>query len=415
MKKLIALLILMAHRHCLGQEQATVRQMHVPAGYENLMWMSLSGDGRLATGTCTTSVPSESIAILWDTDTGDGAVLSPEVGHAIAFGISSDGSVVVGSVHDAQANSQLAALWRNGVLQVLGLPGSTMWANASGCSSDGSVVFGDAYDEVLSSSPNPHGWIWRAGRFIELPTLPGTSGVLPTSMSADGLTVVGYSLADARHTYGVRWSRGRPEALAPPGEGFEPLGLSADGQIAVGVGDVGNDVEPLMWRSGSGLEGFHSSPRYGVFEAIGVSAAGDVVLFSGIDQEYGSAIFWTRAGGVRGLSSTLNQLGVGAWDLEPFAISANGRSFACHGTHFNGQEWEDYGPLVATLPPEQICYANCDVSTTPPFLNIADFTCFLQRFAQGDDYANCDQSTTPPLLNVADFTCFLQKFAAGCQ
>jgi hypothetical protein len=29
-------------------------------------------------------------------------------------------------------------------------------------------------------------------------------------------------------------------------------------------------------------------------------------------------------------------------------------------------------------------------------------------------YANCDGSTTAPVLNVADFTCFLQKYAAGC-
>ncbi len=60
------------------------------------------------------------------------------------------------------------------------------------------------------------------------------------------------------------------------------------------------------------------------------------------------------------------------------------------------------------------CYANCDGSTTAPVLNIADFTCFLNRFAAEESYANCDQSTTPPVLNVADFTCFLQRFAAGC-
>jgi hypothetical protein len=45
---------------------------------------------------------------------------------------------------------------------------------------------------------------------------------------------------------------------------------------------------------------------------------------------------------------------------------------------------------------------------------VADFTCFLQRYAAGDPYANCDQSTTPPVLNVGDFTCFLQSYAAGC-
>jgi hypothetical protein len=60
------------------------------------------------------------------------------------------------------------------------------------------------------------------------------------------------------------------------------------------------------------------------------------------------------------------------------------------------------------------CYANCDGSTTAPVLNVADFTCFLQKYAAQDPYANCDGSTTPPVLNVADFTCFLQKYAAGC-
>jgi hypothetical protein len=27
-------------------------------------------------------------------------------------------------------------------------------------------------------------------------------------------------------------------------------------------------------------------------------------------------------------------------------------------------------------------------------LNVADFACFLNRFASGDSYANCDNSTT---------------------
>ena len=60
------------------------------------------------------------------------------------------------------------------------------------------------------------------------------------------------------------------------------------------------------------------------------------------------------------------------------------------------------------------CYPNCDGSTTVPFLNVADFTCFLQKYAAGDNYANCDGSAVAPTLNVADFTCFLTKYAAGC-
>jgi hypothetical protein len=75
-----------------------------------------------------------------------------------------------------------------------------------------------------------------------------------------------------------------------------------------------------------------------------------------------------------------------------------------------GFRWDD----VALTPVTTGCYANCDGSTTPPVLNVADFTCFLTKFAAGDPYANCDGSTTPPVLNVADFTCFLTKFAGGC-
>jgi hypothetical protein len=75
---------------------------------------------------------------------------------------------------------------------------------------------------------------------------------------------------------------------------------------------------------------------------------------------------------------------------------------------------ESFGALLIPINQPAACYANCDSSTATPVLNVADFTCFLQRFASGDAYANCDNSTAAPTLNVADFTCFLQSFAAGC-
>jgi hypothetical protein len=63
---------------------------------------------------------------------------------------------------------------------------------------------------------------------------------------------------------------------------------------------------------------------------------------------------------------------------------------------------------------ERTCYANCDLSTVAPVLNVNDFQCFLNQYALGSVYANCDGSTLPPLLNVNDFICFQTKFAAGC-
>jgi hypothetical protein len=70
--------------------------------------------------------------------------------------------------------------------------------------------------------------------------------------------------------------------------------------------------------------------------------------------------------------------------------------------------------LLTPLNSPPSCYANCDESILAPILNIADFSCFLARFAAQDPYANCDGSITPPVLNIADFSCFLAKFAAGC-
>jgi hypothetical protein len=79
-----------------------------------------------------------------------------------------------------------------------------------------------------------------------------------------------------------------------------------------------------------------------------------------------------------------------------------------------GQSWDvsaDY--IFITAQP--YCYPNCDGSSIAPCLNVNDFTCFLNRFANGDGYANCDGSTTTPVHNVGDFSCFLMMFANGCS
>jgi hypothetical protein len=69
------------------------------------------------------------------------------------------------------------------------------------------------------------------------------------------------------------------------------------------------------------------------------------------------------------------------------------------------------------------CYANCDGSTVEPVLNVDDFTCFINEYAQAQTlpheqqvthYANCDGSTIAPALNVDDFTCFINRYAQGC-
>ena len=89
---------------------------------------------------------------------------------------------------------------------------------------------------------------------------------------------------------------------------------------------------------------------------------------------------------------------------------------ACLDLYSNGVAgafWDDVVMQAAVTPPS--CYANCDSSTSLPFLNVNDFICFQQKYAAGDTYANCDNSTTAPVLNVNDFICFQTAFAAGCS
>jgi hypothetical protein len=102
----------------------------------------------------------------------------------------------------------------------------------------------------------------------------------------------------------------------------------------------------------------------------------------------------TASSGTFSLTGTIGQ---------PDAAVSAGGPFQCAGGFWGG--------AVAA----QVCYANCDNSTTAPALNVLDFQCFLNRFAAADAYANCDGSTTAPVLNVLDFQCFLNRFAAGCS
>ncbi|MCA9279583.1 MAG: hypothetical protein H6815_00865 [Phycisphaeraceae bacterium] len=55
------------------------------------------------------------------------------------------------------------------------------------------------------------------------------------------------------------------------------------------------------------------------------------------------------------------------------------------------------------------CYADCDSSGV---LNIFDYICFGNAYANFDPYADCDGSGS---LNIFDYICFGNAYAAGCQ
>jgi hypothetical protein len=161
------------------------------------------------------------------------------------------------------------------------------------------------------------------------------------------------------------------------------------------------------------------NPHLDQMTAIAINAAG---------QAFGTDIQGTD------LFSVNLQTGIATWigsvggDGNWFNDLAFDSAGVLHGARFNGGVYRintstavqtldfpgNYTGLVyiSSAPPP--CYPNCDNSTTPPVLNVQDFSCFLNRFAGGDTYANCDGSTIDPVLNVQDFSCFLNRFASGC-
>ncbi len=85
------------------------------------------------------------------------------------------------------------------------------------------------------------------------------------------------------------------------------------------------------------------------------------------------------------------------------------------GTASDHTAWTNFraNPRGVCIPPQ--CYADCDQNTGPGVLDIFDFLCFQNLFANGDPYScNCDLSTGNNVCDIFDFLCFQNAFASGC-
>lgn len=81
-----------------------------------------------------------------------------------------------------------------------------------------------------------------------------------------------------------------------------------------------------------------------------------------------------------------------------------------------GVDYPNVGASIykVTGPPTG-CYPDCDQTTGPGVLDIFDFLCFSNAFANNDPYAcDCDTSTGPGVCDIFDFLCFGSAFSAGC-
>jgi V8-like Glu-specific endopeptidase len=208
------------------------------------------------------------------------------------------------------------------------------------------------------------------------------------------------------------------------------LGYSAASGVLYGV--IQATGTRVLINTSTGVASLDGTTNAGtVIGAAEFNPADD--LLYGIDDSGGVSKL-VRFTPATGTVQVVGPLGAGIGDCNGLAITADGNFWTINAAteqllRINpatgaasvvgatlGFFGASYGLSAVTPPPSGAgCYVNCDASTDVPFLNVADFSCFLSRYAGGDAYANCDGSTSAPTLNVADFTCFLQKYAAGCS
>jgi 6-phosphogluconolactonase (cycloisomerase 2 family) len=212
-------------------------------------------------------------------------------------------------------------------------------------------------------------------------------------ISSGGNAIVGF---DVDNNGLVDWMPGSPFISPPPPNSPSPKQAIAtpDGKfLFVGHGSSSVVRSFAIDEITGNLADTGAQFKVGIQGDLGgIAMLGDWVLFT---RKYSS--------------TTYGPTGLMSWTVHPDGtFTPNGTVVSSGGS---------LPQFIATWnppgPPE--CYANCDGSTEMPILNVADFTCFMVKFAGGDPYANCDGSTVEPVLNVADFSCFLSKFSAGCE
>jgi hypothetical protein len=266
--------------------------------------------------------------------------------------------------------------------------GSCTTATSSACATQGGVYQGDNTNCGTINCPLPPGlWIevGNAGN------LPATAQV--TMGNGPLLEIRGHKDPNDADMFKFRMCD--PQSFSASTVGT----TSWDTQLFVfkadGMGLVFNDDTPAGGSLQSAISSLHTASQPVGDYFIAISAYDMDPLSGGLEIWADTPFNTERTPDGPGAFGAVDSWFITGASSGAYSIMMGGSCFA--------------------VPAAPTCYPNCDGSTTPPVLNVADFSCFLSKFAAGDPYANCDGSTTPPVLNVADFSCFLSSFAAGCR
>jgi probable HAF family extracellular repeat protein len=389
-------------------QSATFIPIPAPIPGDNIAVLGISPDGQTLVG-MTGPAAQQHSAFRWSQTGGIEILWSGYARDA------SNNGIVVGATGLIGANTPGQAVrWSQATgPQMLG------GREATAVSADGDVVVGGT-TTLINDGGRAFRWTAQTGMVL-LPLLPGGLGAFAHDVSGDGSIIVGFASSSRATSEAFRWtsSSGSVGLGGLPGASIIDSGataISSSGNLVTGLA-AGPTVlgEPFIWSGSGNLVGI-GGPLVNVFAIPeGITADASVIVGSYYNGDF-HAFIWTPKDGLLHMQDDLFTrfgLSLPGWTLNVASgMSDDGSRICGFGTDPTGIRQGYLIILENPTPPP--CYPNCDQSPTPPFLNVADFACFLQRFASGDPYANCDNSTQPPILNIADFSCFLQKFAAGC-
>jgi len=261
-------------------------------------------------------------------------------------------------------------------------------ASFQGVSADGSTVVGNSRSAASGKHREAFRWTSASG-MVGLGNLLGyrfSSGAY--DVSADGLTVVGYSGREA-----FRWTDLNGNGLVDSDEklGNHPefglghlpgsccdsiaYGVSADGSTVVGYSqfDLADDDEAVRWTSASGMVGLGNLLGYR-FSSRAYDASADGSTVVGKSESLGylfEAFIWDERNGMRNLRDVLvNDYGLDltGWILSSASgISDDGLTIVGYGDNPDGytEAW------VATIPrPELMVNIDIKPASCPNPLNV---------------------------------------------
>lgn len=222
--------------------------------------------------------PQRAHAFRWDASTGQttdlGAIAS--ISSSRPNAVSADGSVAVGWDEDDVTGTWRAARWVGTNESLLGSldPNDPIngWSECYAVSSNGQFIAGESGTGLSTPSfwPEQHGFRWDAANgLIDIGTTPvdpfgwGTHSTIPTAISDDGRTIVGFAGVAAFGPGAIRpsfiWREGsglselQPWVVAMGASAaaswtFEyTAGMSADGRVIVGHG-YDTSFQRQVWR-----------------------------------------------------------------------------------------------------------------------------------------------------------------------